>query len=305
MYDHRPYDPRHHTPGHDTRASEAYGDGASDFMNDFDSSRALASTFSHPAGSYTYLAPQAYSYPSLDMNGMSTRTPHARLSVDPALVGPSSAPLHQGGSPIYLHPVSYGGSTSSGYFGGVQPSSYATFNNDEWTTFPYDPTFNPMPLAMQDSVSPSGMAMTSLQPDSWGFKPFEPSPPSNVQITSVSVNDAPSASSPPESSPPSRSVVCQWGQKCGVLLDDLTAAGIARHLKEYHVKTWDNRSRGRCEWHGSPCTNTMMYHQSFGKHIASVHLGATARRCEKCGETFARADTLDRHMKLYCRQRSK
>ncbi|KAI0734812.1 hypothetical protein C8Q72DRAFT_326161 [Fomitopsis betulina] len=100
-------------------------------------------------------------------------------------------------------------------------------------------------------------------------------------------------------------VACQWGKRCGVELDDLTAAGIARHLKEYHVQDWDNRARARCEWHGSPCTNSTMYYASFGKHIASVHLGATARPCDKCGETFARADTLDRHMKLYCRLRSK
>lgn len=137
--------------------------------------------------------------------------------------------------------------------------------------------------------------------DQWTYEPPLPTFPS---VPVDDVQHAPTSTSSLDTSS-SRSVTCQWGQRCGVELDDLTAAGIARHLKEYHVHDWDSRARGRCEWHGSPCTNSTMYYASFGKHIASVHLGATARPCDKCGETFARADTLDRHMKLYCRLRSK
>ncbi|KAH9833583.1 uncharacterized protein C8Q71DRAFT_860366 [Rhodofomes roseus] len=187
----------------DTRASDAYGDqraGASDYINDSDGSRTLGVDALAPFGLISRVPCVLLSVGRHERHAHTDAT-HASLGGPRTLVGSPDAPPHQGGSPIYLHPESYGGSTNNGYFDGVQASSYATFNDDEWTTHPFDPTFNPTPLSMQGS-------------------PFEPSPPSNVQITSVPVNDAPSASSPPESSPPLRPVVGQWGQECGLPLDD-------------------------------------------------------------------------------------
>lgn len=153
------------------------------------------------------------------------------------------------------------------------------------------------PLFSTVSGLPQRDVPLPLPHDRWSFEPTPSCTPLHVDVMHHAFSSSEDSSS--------RSVACQWGKRCGVELDDLTAAGIARHLKEYHVQDWDNRARARCEWHGSPCTNSTMYYASFGKHIASVHLGATARPCDKCGETFARADTLDRHMKLYCRLRSK
>jgi len=95
---------------------------------------------------------------------------------------------------------------------------------------------------------------------------------------------------------------CCWGTPCGVLLTDLTAAGISRHLKQYHFNDatngWEDRKRGVCLWshYGGPC-NTEMFYQGFSKHIAAVHLGSIAQECPSCLRRFSRIDSLRRHMR--------
>ncbi|KZT70487.1 hypothetical protein DAEQUDRAFT_764652 [Daedalea quercina L-15889] len=283
LYERQPYDVR--------VSNSDQVPGASDFINDFDETLALVPALS--TSSAPFPTASSLSYSPVDVKGMTMSTPH---SPRPQTAEP---PLHDDGL-IYLHSP-YGQLTTS-YWNNM--SAYPPMDGSEqWTTFEPSLT-NPLHSNISlSNFSPPSIA-TPLQQDRWNF---DPTPPLNMQITPVPVHDVqhPSTSASSDSPSSSRSVICQWGQRCGVALNDLTAAGIARHLKEYHVQDWDNRARGRCEWNGSPCTNTTMFYASFGKHIASVHLGATARPCEKCGETFARADTLDRHMKLYCRLRGK
>ncbi|PCH45051.1 hypothetical protein WOLCODRAFT_78117, partial [Wolfiporia cocos MD-104 SS10] len=96
---------------------------------------------------------------------------------------------------------------------------------------------------------------------------------------------------------------CLWdGGSCGILLDDTSAAGVNRHLKEFHFcnqeKPWDNRSRGICHWEVN--CGREMYYESFGKHVAAVHLRCTVRECEQCHREFARPDTLRRHVASTC-----
>ncbi|KAI0938632.1 hypothetical protein AcV5_000270 [Taiwanofungus camphoratus] len=101
-------------------------------------------------------------------------------------------------------------------------------------------------------------------------------------------------------------VPCCWGEPCcGVLLDDVSPAGIARHLKDFHfdaaTRPWSNKNCGPCEWWDleSPCPREMNY-ASYGKHIASVHLRSTARWCPYCQNELGRADSFDRHVRHYC-----
>ncbi|KZT70485.1 hypothetical protein DAEQUDRAFT_725413 [Daedalea quercina L-15889] len=100
-------------------------------------------------------------------------------------------------------------------------------------------------------------------------------------------------------------IACAWGSQCSVLLDDLTPAGIARHLKEYHFrdpsKPWHPRNRGTCQWRDMDgvCRKELNY-ASFGKHVAAVHLQSTARACPHCFQNLGRADSLERHIKNYC-----
>ncbi|EJF63757.1 hypothetical protein DICSQDRAFT_153596 [Dichomitus squalens LYAD-421 SS1] len=93
---------------------------------------------------------------------------------------------------------------------------------------------------------------------------------------------------------------CEWeSQHCGMLLEDSSPAGIARHLRQYHsVAVTDNRNRGVCLW-GGRCGKDM-YPSSFGKHIAECHLRNMTKQCPHCGSDFARADTLSRHIKAFC-----
>ncbi|KZT10300.1 uncharacterized protein LAESUDRAFT_711526 [Laetiporus sulphureus 93-53] len=102
-----------------------------------------------------------------------------------------------------------------------------------------------------------------------------------------------------------RNVTCSWDGTCGVTLDDLSPAGITRHLKEHHFQgvPWHNKDRGLCKWvdWDGKCDRELN-HASFGKHIASVHLKSTARSCPHCHHELGRADSLDRHIKNYCSQ---
>lgn len=100
-------------------------------------------------------------------------------------------------------------------------------------------------------------------------------------------------------------VPCRWGaHPCGILLDDVTASGIARHLKDHHynVGGWHNRYRGPCLWRGADgaCCNRDMFYGTFGKHTATVHLQTLKRTCRLCHATFSRGDALRRHLDAYC-----
>ncbi|KAI0646380.1 hypothetical protein C8Q79DRAFT_666199 [Trametes meyenii] len=89
---------------------------------------------------------------------------------------------------------------------------------------------------------------------------------------------------------------CEWGG-CGAFLDDSSCAGVRRHLKECHFN--GNPPAGKdpltCQW-GSSCRRDPMQWENVPKHIAECHLKSMARTCSRCGGTFARSDTLKRHI---------
>ncbi|KAF9819393.1 hypothetical protein IEO21_02136 [Rhodonia placenta] len=101
--------------------------------------------------------------------------------------------------------------------------------------------------------------------------------------------------------------ICRW-RKCGLPLDDLSPAGITRHLRAHHFSEssdtlleWEKRSRGSCEWSDDThaCGRTMS-HAGLGKHIAAVHFRTTLRRCPRCGDKFAGLGTFNRHFRELC-----
>lgn len=103
-----------------------------------------------------------------------------------------------------------------------------------------------------------------------------------------------------------KAVECRWGSSCGVNLTDLSAAGIAWHLKRHHfhrtTSSWNYRARGVCQWQldsGHSC-GTDLFHEGFGKHIASVHLKSISRICPRCGRKYCRVDALKRHLRESC-----
>lgn len=95
-------------------------------------------------------------------------------------------------------------------------------------------------------------------------------------------------------------VPCLW-DNCNILLDDISAAGIMRHLKDYHLcsaaNPWNKRNRGTCRWGGN-CRKEMAY-ASYGKHVAAVHLRASVQ-CPYCHKDIGRPGLLDRHIRNYC-----
>lgn len=89
---------------------------------------------------------------------------------------------------------------------------------------------------------------------------------------------------------------CQW-KDCTIELDDLSHSGIRRHFRDYH-----NMPRGsmiRCEW-GSNCRSEEMLYDNIAKHIAECHLKSMRTACKSCGNSFARNDTLKRHLNAGC-----
>ncbi|KAI0938645.1 hypothetical protein AcW1_001675 [Taiwanofungus camphoratus] len=100
-------------------------------------------------------------------------------------------------------------------------------------------------------------------------------------------------------------VPCEWSG-CDVQLDDVSAAGIKRHMRDFHCpvpESWRG-AKGPCQWAvlGGVC-GRVLDHASFGKHIASVHLKSTAEQCPQCGNVIGRKDSLARHLQRHCPRR--
>ncbi|KAL6303284.1 hypothetical protein BKA93DRAFT_826770 [Sparassis latifolia] len=100
---------------------------------------------------------------------------------------------------------------------------------------------------------------------------------------------------------PIKRVPCRWGNDCHILLDDVSAAGLMRHIKEYHLKgPWNKKTRGTCEWdHRHHRCGREMAYASFGKHVAVVHLRANVK-CPYCDKDVRRPGLLERHILRYC-----
>ncbi|PCH44920.1 hypothetical protein WOLCODRAFT_27146 [Wolfiporia cocos MD-104 SS10] len=114
--------------------------------------------------------------------------------------------------------------------------------------------------------------------------------------------------SEPSGAPLHAPVVCLW-DGCGIPLDDVTVGGIRRHLRAFHfheaAEPYKGK-RGACLWAcgaGNHSCNRELDYASFGKHIASVHIRSTARRCGYCAAMIGRIDSLHRHMREHCPKR--
>ncbi|KAH9911591.1 hypothetical protein B0H21DRAFT_466352 [Amylocystis lapponica] len=97
---------------------------------------------------------------------------------------------------------------------------------------------------------------------------------------------------------------CLW-HGCTAFLDDLSPGGITRHLRAKHFYQWAPKSREHCLWcaeTGRVCHRPMDL-ASLGKHISTVHLQATSRRCSRCRRSLCRGDALARHMRDHCPRR--
>ncbi|TBU28518.1 hypothetical protein BD311DRAFT_865456 [Dichomitus squalens] len=90
--------------------------------------------------------------------------------------------------------------------------------------------------------------------------------------------------------------ICEW-RGCNVQLDDLSHAGIRRHFRAYHAQP--RGSTLRCQW-GVNCRSEEMLFDNIAKHIAECHLKSMKRECSTCGNSFARNDTLKRHLNAGC-----
>lgn len=99
-------------------------------------------------------------------------------------------------------------------------------------------------------------------------------------------------------------VPCLW-HGCRVMLDDISTAGIKRHIRDWHseLSSASQKERKMCLWdEGSVCGRELDA-ASIAKHIASVHLKSTAQKCEYCHNTIGRADSLARHKRDHCPDR--
>ena len=89
---------------------------------------------------------------------------------------------------------------------------------------------------------------------------------------------------------------CMW-DNCDVILDDISHAGVRRHFRDYH-----HAPRGErlcCKW-GGCCRSEEMLFENIPKHIAECHVKSMAQRCPHCNGSFARKDTLKRHLNAGC-----
>ncbi|KZT02191.1 uncharacterized protein LAESUDRAFT_437795 [Laetiporus sulphureus 93-53] len=104
--------------------------------------------------------------------------------------------------------------------------------------------------------------------------------------------------------------VCNW-ENCGLFLDDETAGGCTRHLKQVHVHDWDNAATIDCRWTQPPqlqagivppqiYCNRRIKCVNLGKHIAAVHLRSLRVACSICGQGFSRSDAFRRHQRQNC-----
>ena len=96
--------------------------------------------------------------------------------------------------------------------------------------------------------------------------------------------------------------ICEWhdnGPPCNVML---YSSGDLKHSVSQHLHRFHNflpssgKSTQKCLWRG--CLKELKQ-ESIARHIVSVHLRA-AVTCHACGTSFARQDSLRRHMRNSC-----
>lgn len=95
---------------------------------------------------------------------------------------------------------------------------------------------------------------------------------------------------------PAEKTHCQW-HGCTIELDDISHSGIRRHFRDFHGQA--RGSMVRCKW-GGACRSEEMLYDNIAKHIAECHLKSMRTTCKSCGNSFARNDTLKRHLNAGC-----
>ncbi|KAF9235361.1 hypothetical protein BU15DRAFT_78109 [Melanogaster broomeanus] len=92
--------------------------------------------------------------------------------------------------------------------------------------------------------------------------------------------------------------------ECGWLVKGLrcreefsTLHGLLRHLGDKHGVRGPANLRQTCQWHdGQDVCRDELKRGSFKRHV-EIHLGLPKRRCEVCGRSYSRADSLNAHIK--------
>ena len=98
-----------------------------------------------------------------------------------------------------------------------------------------------------------------------------------------------------QSAPQTRIFECQWirnGSPCNVsVMADRRS--VVEHLQHMHdMKSGEEKFRQACLWEG--CTR-VLNKESLARHILTVHLKEKVQ-CAQCGLSFAREDSLKRHL---------
>lgn len=93
---------------------------------------------------------------------------------------------------------------------------------------------------------------------------------------------------------------CKWLRGGGVTCEEHVAAdrrGVVEHLQQAHgMRPGEEKIRQKCSW--EDCQTTLNK-ESLARHILTVHLkeGKERIHCPECGQSFAREDSLKRHLK--------
>ncbi|KAI9566834.1 hypothetical protein HD554DRAFT_2112965 [Boletus coccyginus] len=92
-----------------------------------------------------------------------------------------------------------------------------------------------------------------------------------------------------------RTSECQWltnGAPCGVRVV-ADRRNVIKHLRDHDIRPGEDKARQRCFWES--CTMTLNK-ESLVRHILTIHLKEGVK-CAECGLSFAREDSLKRHLK--------
>ncbi|KAH9926677.1 uncharacterized protein B0H18DRAFT_1005066 [Fomitopsis serialis] len=261
--------------------------GANDYTRHLPPALALstggeAASYSRPFTQGSEATQNSYGFPAAYGNTYDSRYPRAEA----AHTLYSTAASHIPGA-IARAPPSYwsdAGATNINHNTAYTPTTYADqyrdmslpFQSPHYATSPGSPASSSS--SSYHSISPYQLTGMPSVPESIPFPPADPVP----------------------------RIPCRW-IGCNVLLDDISTAGIKRHLRDWHgdLSGTSHKDRRTCMWDDGPANvcGRELDAASFAKHIASVHLKSTAQECEYCHNVIGRADSLARHKRDHCPQR--
>ncbi|KAJ8584900.1 hypothetical protein M405DRAFT_884094 [Rhizopogon salebrosus TDB-379] len=87
---------------------------------------------------------------------------------------------------------------------------------------------------------------------------------------------------------------CLWDGHYGLHCNDLFCGhNLSAHLREVHHIHGADKTPLYCLWNGC---GLVLNKESLSRHVEERHLGI-AYRCDTCGKSYSRRDTLNKHMK--------